>query len=324
MRDSGTSPASFSYESGYSLYAHAPGRAIEQSRQKAYAHWIAAHVAQAPRRIMDVGCGNGSLLMALGAVWPSAELFGCDPSAEAIRHIPSGIHAWQGTANSIDRDVDADLVISVNVIEHTRDPRRFAADLQRAASDDATFVLVCPNGARPDVELLFADHLWSLAPVHLATIAAGAGLRPVRASLAPQGLGEFQMAVCRRGEAERHRPGPDARELNNARTAFLERWRTLDDRLLARLPPSVVCFGIGEAAALLRTYARQSWQRVESCTADQIDVVTFDGRPVVRLDDISSSETLLLAVRAADQETVATRLRSRFPRLVTWYDLVRE
>jgi SAM-dependent methyltransferase len=324
VRDSGTAPASFSYESGYSLYAHAPGRAMEQSRQKAYADWIAAHVAHAPRRIIDVGCGNGSLLTALAAVWPTAELFGCDPSGEAVRHVPGGIHAWQGTANSIDRAVDADLVISVNVIEHTRDPVRFVRDLQRAASEDAIFVLVCPNGAKPDVELLFADHLWSLAPAHLARISARAGLRPIDASLAPQALGEFHMAVCGRGEAEPSRPSLDARALNDARTAFLERWRALDDRLVARLPPSVVCFGIGEAAALVKTYARQSWQRVHSCTADQIDVVTFDSRPVVSLDDISSSETLLLAVRAADQETVAARLRSRFPRLVTWYDLVRE
>src|SRR5215831_7494494 len=54
------------FREGYTLYAHAPGRPEERARQEAYAEWIAAQIR--PRgavRLLEIGCGNGSLLLAL-------------------------------------------------------------------------------------------------------------------------------------------------------------------------------------------------------------------------------------------------------------------
>ena len=41
------------YESGYALYAHAPGEAREQARQAAYAQWIASVATAAPARVLE-------------------------------------------------------------------------------------------------------------------------------------------------------------------------------------------------------------------------------------------------------------------------------
>jgi SAM-dependent methyltransferase len=316
--------ASTSFETGYMLYAHDPGRQLEDERQSKYAQWIAENVGQTPRRILDVGCGNGSLLAALGRVWPDAELLGCDPSRDAVLYAPEHVRAWQGTADSLPAGIDADLVVSVNVLEHTRDPVAFVRGVSAACGAEGTIALVCPNGGAPGVELLFADHLWSFTSSHLCAIARRGGAGPVRASLAPAELGPFQMITAARRQPEDEAVIRGERDLNLARARYLERWRALDEHLLRRLPPRVICFGAGEASGLLRAYAPRTWERVDACTADRVDERTFGGRPVLPIEAVPAATTILVGVRPADQERVAARLRANYHDVITWYDLVGE
>jgi SAM-dependent methyltransferase len=312
------------YAEGYSLYAHAPGATFERLRQEQYASWIAGAAPRPPRRILDVGCGNGSLLLALGEVWRGAELLGCDPSGDSVAAAGgSGVTAWQTTSDTLDAGI-ADLVVAANVIEHTPDPIAFLRDLRRACTEDGTVVVICPDGERPGVELLFADHLFSFAPDHLHALAAGAGLSVLRTETAPPALGAFQMMVATPGDAAPTRNCADGAALNARRAAYLRRWSTLDAGLAVRLPASVVCFGTGEAAGLLRAYAPESWARVRACTADALASGTFGPLPALSLDTLPADTAILVGVRPADQVRVAERLVSRFASVTTWYDLVED
>ena len=68
-------------------------RALDRCRLPSAPHNYRSHDL-----VLDVGCGNGSLLLALGDEWPSATLAGCDPSAEAVAHAnAAGCRVWQGT-----------------------------------------------------------------------------------------------------------------------------------------------------------------------------------------------------------------------------------
>ena len=311
------------FDAAYELYAHPPGAAGERGRQSAYAGWIATAVASPPRRILDVGCGNGSLLLALAERWPGAELLGCDPSPGSVAHGRPPLRLWQGTASDLPGGLGADLVVAVNVIEHTHDPESFLRDLLRAAAPGATVLVICPEGATPGVELLFWDHLWSLTRGHLAGLFERAGIAPLAVSAAPVLLSEFQLLAGRAGgERGIAVEGLDVAALNARRVVYLDRWRGLDDGLVARLPPDVVCFGAGEAAGLLRAYAPRSWTRVRACTADEPQAGRFGAVPLVPLPAVPADAAILVGVRPADQPRVAARLRSHFARVTTWYDLV--
>jgi SAM-dependent methyltransferase len=314
--------SSLSFVEGYTLYAHAPGQGIERLRQSNYAQWIVERLPWTPRRVLDVGCGNGSLLVSLRERWPQAEFLGCDPSADAVRHAPSGVRLWQGTAQSLPARIDADLVVSVNVVEHAEDPIGFCRRLRHAARAGGSIVLICPDGDRPGVELLFADHLWSFTSWNLDEIVRRARMAVRAVSQAPSTIGDFQMVIAESSEGDASAQRPDLLGLNARRTEFLERWQALESRLATRLPGDVVCFGTGEAAALLRAYAPACWERVTACTADDIDRPAWSDRPVVPLDSIDPATPILVGVRPADQERVASRLRGRFAHVVTWYDLV--
>jgi SAM-dependent methyltransferase len=309
------------YESGYTLYAHAPGAPREDARQRHYARWIASMVKSKPTRVLDVGCGNGSLLRALRTQWPAADLRGCDPSGDAIAHgAGDSMQLWQGTASDLPPGLAADVVLTVNVIEHTRDPLLFLQDVRRALTVDGSLVVICPDGGRPGLELLFADHVFSYARPHLETLFLRAGFDVVGAALAPAELGAFQMMVGRPAEP-RHASAVIPAQVPG-RAAYLSRWGALDEHLMARMRTPAVCFGAGEAAGLLRAYAPNTWSLVRACTVDDPPTGTFGGLPVLPLDAVPCDETLLLGVRPGDQPRLAARLRSRFPHVVAWYDLV--
>ena len=310
------------YAAGYGLYAHAPGDARERSRQAQYAEWIASVLPRPPARVLDVGCGNGSLLLALGERWPSARLAGCDPSAESVAHgATPGLRLWQGTAADLPAEAASDLVVSVNVIEHTHDPLAFLRGLRGAVAAGGTLILVCPDGGQPGLELLFADHVFSFAPAHLHALCARAGLEVQSSGAAPAALGAFQMVVARPAAPDTAVPATRAVS-PDGRASYLESWRLLDARLIERVPEPAVCFGAGEAAGLLRAYAPRTWARVRACTVDGAASGRFGNLPLVGLDSVGADETVLLGVRPVDQPRVARRLGARFTRVAAWYDLL--
>lgn len=316
------SDAAALFHTDYTLYAHPPGEPRERARQEAYAAWIAAAVPAAPARVLDVGCGNGSLLIALRAHYPQAEMLGCDPSAASVAWGDEhGLRLWQGAAESLSPDLQADLVVAVNVIEHTTDPLAFIGAVSGALAKGGTLVLVCPDGARPGVELLIADHLFSFAPGHVETLLARAGMCPVAAGAAPGALGAFRLVAARRAPNVAV-PDPPAQVADSIRRSYLTRWKDLDAHLVDRVKRPAVCFGASEAAGLLRAYAPNTWTRISACTADGAPRGVFGSLPLVPLDEVRGDHTVLLGVRPADQPRVAERLRARFAGVATWYDLV--
>ena len=114
------------------------------------------------------------------------------------------------------------------------------------------------------------------------------------------------------------------RSTSVACSAYLQRWSALDGQLVSRLGDGgVSCFGVGEAAGLLRAYAPRTWQRVRSCTADELpESSRFGLVPAVPLDQLAGDEPLLLGVRPQDQPGLVERLSSRFARIISWHDLI--
>ena len=81
----------------------------------------------APRSILDVGCGEGYTLAALGAAGVTAELFGVDLSRSAIakarRRLPAGVTLTVGDARELHAGrARFDLVIMTEVLEHLDEP----------------------------------------------------------------------------------------------------------------------------------------------------------------------------------------------------------
>jgi SAM-dependent methyltransferase len=183
------------YTAGYSLADREQGmrmgrwRALGARTKAAHARSLSGHVSPAPARVVEIGCGDGSLLLALAEIWPEATFDGFELSPPAIeiargRGIPRAgrLEAYDGERVPAE-DGAYDLAVLSHVLEHVPDP----APLLREAARVARRVLVeVPlednrSAARPAkrAEAARIGHLHALNRGDVQAWVDGAGLRVV-------------------------------------------------------------------------------------------------------------------------------------------------
>ncbi len=316
------------FDEAYSLVAGAP-TAFVRERQEALTAWVAAALAGfRPASVLELGCGDGSLLEALGASWPSVSLRGVEPAprsvAEARRR---GIEVSAGFAEALAVGV-ADLCISVNVLEHVPGPMDFLRSMCNAVATEGRVVVVCPDGDLPNYELLFYDHLYSFGRHALEALCARAGLVALRTEKAPAALGPFHLVVARPArDWETPQPAidPEGSRVAAAKDAYLTVWSRLEDALSERVGGAtrIVVFGNGDVAALLRLYAPAVWARVTACVVDgEPTVDRFLDRPLHGYGSLTDPGVIVLGVRPGNHDIVARRLAGDGHRVVRWDDVV--
>lgn len=108
---------------------------------------IAVAIAPGAERILDVGCGTGYLLSALGAALPGArELVGVDASANMVRVAtesrddPRAAFAV-GAAEQLPTAGGFDLVVSSTSFDHWRDQRAGLSECARVLTTGGRLVL---------------------------------------------------------------------------------------------------------------------------------------------------------------------------------------
>jgi len=99
----------------------------------------------APSAILDVGCGSGRLLRAARERWPSARLFGVDPSSgmiEAARRLtPAELHVTGAESLPLP-DASIDIAFSTIAFHHWSDASRGLREVARVLRPDGHFVLI--------------------------------------------------------------------------------------------------------------------------------------------------------------------------------------
>lgn len=313
------------YDDDYALARSSPKS--DAQRARAYCNWIRAQCA-APLNILEVGCGSGALLRELLQTWPGTRGFGLDPALPEAGPSDGRLRLARGFVEDIPEDAGQfDLIIAVNVIEHTEAPETFLRGLRSRLAPDGRIVIVCPEARPPNLELLFFDHLYSLTRAALLAASAAASLAARRHVSAPREIGDFQMMIL-----EANASGPIAppasppSELLAERNDYLGRWARLDQILLERSASAarLVAFGGGQTAALLRAYAPKTWSRVDAIAVDDPSEAWTLGPAVVAYRDVlqQSGSGVLIATSPHVQAELAKRLSRDGLQPITWNDLI--
>ncbi len=104
---------------------------------------LATIAALPPGRILDVGCGPGFLLSAVGEGW---ERHGVEVSALAAEHARAYGQIHNGLlADAAYPDGYFDVVVLHHVIEHVADPSALLRGIRRVLAEDGLLILATPN-----------------------------------------------------------------------------------------------------------------------------------------------------------------------------------
>jgi SAM-dependent methyltransferase len=313
------------FGSSYSLGDHEPNIGFEGERQRQYAEWIVGSLRQLrPESILELGCGNGSLLKELMTKFGSAKAVGLEPSERGVKRAQEcglPVHrAYIAGENSV-RGFSGDLVVSINVIEHTLCPISFLKAAKAAVNDGGLVLLICPDGSAVGSELLFFDHWHSFCPSNIASLVRSSGLMPIASQCSPAGLSGFQMVIAATYIPEKYKfqqesapPGVDVQKLHTSRISYLARWRHLDSKLCSAMDGfrTTTVFGVGEMAQLIRAYSPSTWERINNFVVDDPIEDEFFGRPVIPYTElkVAPNRLVLLAVSQLAAAKLSARLRA--------------
>ncbi len=103
-----------------------------------------------PKKVLDIGCGDGFISQSIKNIYPNAEVFGIDISktAIAIAQNKYPIINFQ-TANAEEKlpfeDNFFDLVFSGEHIEHIKDTDTYLEEINRVMRKGGVFIITTPN-----------------------------------------------------------------------------------------------------------------------------------------------------------------------------------
>ncbi len=318
------------YAEAYDLGLAASASDIARARHYAEAIIEIVDIGQ-PREVLEVGCGAGHVLNELAAAWPNTSFRGIDAAPQLggnQRGHPDRVSIRHGfLEDQVVSGPGFDLVFAINVIEHAADPSAFLRRIVDLLAPEGIAVLVLPAAHRPNLELLFADHIHSLSPLALSLLAQQCNLTVARLMLEPEGLGDFQIVVLRQSKkANTSVPPTKSQASGMSRHEYLMRWRDLDRILNQRCgnKGEIILFGAGETAALLRTYAPFIWSRTQMLLVDETAGARELGRPVTayRSAALSRHMPLLLATHPRSQAHLAERLAVGHDCVVRFDDVI--
>lgn len=333
------------YTNEYDRYHKKP--ASENYTQDKY-RFIAAQIAKRVltqrlpiKRVLEVGCGNGSVMVELQKLLPACEIVGIEPVTSAYQVAQKkGLNVVHAMAAEIDHEAlgKFDVVYSINVIEHTASPSGFLQQCLAFLKEEGLLMLTCPDASEPSLDLMHADHLYSFLPVHLRQMLNYLGLADEDIDIESfiddeearkhhfdyfQFVQAKNVVVHLTHENDGNFDSIDPVSLYRERSFYLQNWIKLQQRLesvLEHRDTMLYCFGAGGWAALLANYAPDIWQRVDCCVVDGGSSQEFHGKKIIDYNQlkVQTSGIVIAAVHPKIQPRIKSRLQKDRFDVITW------
>lgn len=234
-------------------------------------------------RVLEVGCGQGSLLCQLRATFPSVHFFGIDLSAEAVALANArGLNVRQCGLETL-RGEEYDLIIAFGVLEHVPDPGQFLAKLGALLSRKGEVIVAQPMQDVASYDIFFVDHLHHFATEHVRFLAEKAGLAQIGVLAGHASIPNFSLHHFRRNErasAVTARLGTITSQCAKAIITYNGVFSSLDDCLAGLNDDDrLAVFGAGEVFTLLYTYSNLHFKKILCGFDDNVDRQTNHNWP---------------------------------------------
>src|SRR6266550_2788563 len=151
ISNSVTPPPAFDYEA--KRWGSAPVRPKPWYMNGLKLRYLLSDLSPVHGRVLDVGCGAGSIAKAVKRDRPDLDVMGCDLSESALataRADAEGVDFRLATAERLPfEDGTLDFVWIVDVLEHVDDPERVLREVARVLRPRGGFHIVLPLEGQP-------------------------------------------------------------------------------------------------------------------------------------------------------------------------------
>jgi SAM-dependent methyltransferase len=265
---------------------------------------------------LDVGCGNGATLSAMGAALPGWHFSGYELGDSALPRL-SRIHnftkLYTGPLEAIDGTFD--LVTLIHSLEHFRAPAKTLIRLRAIVGDGKLVVQVCNVDENP-FDILVADHLMHFSPSTLGHLLRRAGFEVVSVATdwVPKEI-SLVSKLARDGPEEPYsKVGGETTsgETMYRRMANYIEWLKEMVRRAGELAGEEKPFGMFGTSIAATWLAGQLQERVSFFVDEDESRIGKEhlGRPIRRPNDIPLGATVYLALAPGIASLIAARLAS--------------
>ena len=114
-------------------------------------------------KILDIGCGNGNISMALGSL--NFDVVGVDMDVNSIKRAQGNnhlknVHFEVQDVNTLNIREEYDIIICSEVLEHLNDPGNLLKSISRILKQDGILIATVPNGQGPREILITRPVQW--------------------------------------------------------------------------------------------------------------------------------------------------------------------
>jgi len=227
--------------------------------------FLEQHLGRPDRgRVLDVGCGKGTLLALFAESFPGWDRVGIEPSAAAAAIARgSGLTVHEGMLDTVTIEPSSvDLVTIVHVLEHAASPMSALDAIHRALRPGGLVFIEVPNmlDANMFYDFLLHEHLFHFSPDTLSRLLThqGFAIEAVQPSTTYGALRVIARKI-REASDSRHSVQVDVPQLRRGIGAWQQLWRNMRqaaDKLAdaASSGTRVGLFGAGMTAAVLLVY----------------------------------------------------------------------
>lgn len=278
-------------------------------------------------RILDVGCGKGTLLTLFDESFAGWDRVGIEPSAAAAAIArASGLTVYEGMLDTVTIEASSfDVVMIVHVLEHAASPTAALHSINRALRPDGLVFIEVPNMLDPNMfyDFLLHEHLFHFSPDTLCRLLTRQGF--AIETLEPSTVYGATRVIGRKIGDQR-----DSRQLQQVEmsrlTTGIRAWRRLwedmrqsahDLAAAAAAGKRVALFGAGMTTAALLVYTDLKGAPLAGLIDESPWKVgrTYFGLPIFGLADVANLnlDTIGIATIPESQQAVRRKLSAAFP-----------
>lgn len=324
------------YEQDYATYYERPGTDLfHKKRYAAIVDWMKSYLDPASplKKQIDIGCGQGWAMEAIREYYPGSVIEGLEPSHYNVKIArEKGFRIYEGKME--DTEVESgsyDLVFSNNVIQHVNNAKAFLLQLKTLLAEDGVMVITCPDGSRPNIEILWGDQNFSFLPMNLLKLAEDIGFKTVfwTSSADSPSLPPAQLLLMTNNKNYEHlHLNRDAmyiplEDIFRKRADYLSSFEKINEYLMQHIPEGAKVYNFGASywTSVLAAYCPDYWKKTTACLVDEdTGNSKFLGKDVQLYNSITPGENDVLVIGTGPgwQKNLQEKLSGKWKNIVTW------